>query len=156
MGSIKHKIPNGLEELIKDAAVKAFPEAKNVIKKFKISWKCHHSDYQIHIKSVTNLVNQNANFVVSKIFESVPKDNAIMKNLEASTDGTFMNIFTKIPKPVQCKVCEKGIVLGQSNIDFRPYDAKLIEKINSQLMSKVSDRLKPNVWGQLAPFKTKV
>ena len=77
MASKKHIIPNGLEELIKGAATKAFPEAKKIIKKFNISMKCHSADYHIHIKSVTKCVNQDARFVVSKIFENVPKESQI-------------------------------------------------------------------------------
>ena len=137
------KIPDGLEDLIKKAISEAFPLlpvdiAQGV--KVVVS-KLDGIDYQFFIRRIVTHSRLEPIEVTEKISEKVSENNLI-KSLTVSTNGSFINISTKIPS--KCKACSIHLKLGRQSLTFRPTGMKICDWINEEFLLRRVQRTSLN------------
>ena len=137
------KIPDGLEDLIKKAISEAFPLLPiNIAKEIKLSAsKLGGIDYQFFIKHIVTHSRLEPIEVTEKISEKVSENNLI-KSLTVSSNGSFINISTKIPS--KCNACSIQIKLGRQPLIFRPTGMKICDRIEKELLLRRSLRTNVN------------
>ena len=129
----QRRAPDGLVDLIKQAISEAFPLlpvdiAQGV--KVVVS-KLDGIDYQFFIRRIVTHSRLEPIEVTEKISEKVSENNLI-KSLTVSTNGSFINISTKIPS--KCNACSIQIKLGRQPLIFRPTGMKICDWIEKELL----------------------
>ena len=137
------KIPDGLEDLIKKAISEAFPLLPiDIAKEVKVSVsKLGGIDYQFFIRRIITHSRLEPIEVSEKISEKVSENNLI-KSLTVSTNGSFINISTKIPS--KCNACSIQIKLGRQPLIFSPTGVKICDWIDKEFLLKRLQRTNLN------------
>lgn len=137
------RAPDDLVDLIKKAISEAFPLLPvDIANKVKVVVsKLHCFDYQFYIRLIIKHSRLEPNEVIEKIVAKVAENNLI-KSLTLSTNGSFINISTKIPS--KCKACSIQIKLGRQPLMFRPTGTKICDWIDKEFLLKRLQRTNLN------------
>ena len=98
-------------------------------------------DYQFFIRRIVTHSRLEPIEVTEKISEKVSENNLI-KSLTVSTNGSFINISTKIP--TKCKACSMQMKLGRQFLTFRPTGTKICDWINEEFLLRRIQRTNLN------------
>ena len=94
---IDDKVPEELKDLIKNAASAALPEKPEVAQNIKVvASKIDNIDFQFIIRPIATSLQMECSAVLNKIKENL-QENQMIHKIEISENGSFVNIFTKIP-----------------------------------------------------------
>ena len=130
------KVPEGLEDLIKNAASAAFPEKPEVAQKISVCVsKIDTIDYQFIIRPIATRLQLDCSVVLNKIKENL-QDNPLIHKIEISVNGSFVNIFTKIPRQRPCRSCQNNVKLGRQTMTFKQQN--LFEQLTDELSLRFS------------------
>ena len=135
-------VPEDLKVLIVNAVNSAFPEFVFPITITK--GYPHAVDYQFNLEGIASKLQTpklriERDIIVGKIKAKL-QENALVKDLEISSNLSFVNIFTIDSRQKPCKACSMGLNLGRQTIAFRPGGKKICELINEELLvRKISE-----------------
>ena len=140
-------VPEDLKVLIVNAVKSAFPDFVVPITITKgYPYAVIPIDYQFNLEGIASkLQTPKLRIEREKIVEKIKaklQENALVKDIEISSNLSFVNIFTIDSRKKECKACSMRIILGRQAIAFRPGGKKLCEWINDELLVRQMSELR--------------
>ena len=133
---IDDKVPEELKALIKNAASAAFPEKPEVAQNIKVVVsKIDNIDFQFIIRPIATGLQLECSDVLNKIKENL-QENQLIHKIEMSENGSFVNIFTKIPRQRPCRSCQNNVKLGRQTMTFKQQN--LFDQLTEELSMRFS------------------
>ena len=130
------KVPEGLEDLIKNAASAAFPEKPEVAQNIKVVVsKIGTIDFQFIIRPIAASLQLDCSAALNKIKENI-QENQLIHKIEISEIGTYVNIFTKEPRQRPCRSCQNNVKLGRQTMTFKQQN--LFDQLTEELSQRFS------------------
>ena len=135
-------VPEDLKVLIVNTVKSSFPELQNIDNPITITKGFPIGvDYQFNLRGIASKLRVEPNEIVRKIKANL-QENALVKDLDISSNSSFVNIFTIDSRQRPCKACSMRINLGKQAIAFRPGGKKLCEWINDELLVRQMSELR--------------
>ena len=133
-------VPEDLKAFIENTVKATFPELQS-INIIVTGGFLEEVDYQFNLRGITSKLNIEPNEVLEKIKANL-QENSLLKDLELSSNSSFINIYTINSRQKPCNACNLHLKLGRQPIAFRPGDKKICEWINEELLVRQMSELR--------------